>query len=467
MDENEKRTDKVLFRTALSKPDLFPYLLKYEVLSHSELKRIAEEIYRLYRKTGDTVDLSIYHEQIPECEDYVGILEPVVLTEAMITRFQEIVRKKSIENTVYQIPAFHMEKEAIEISDVLKIWKDNVFEYETKIENRGNVGSAGDIYRMLIQIEEDETRRIASGYSGIDEVLGGGWRAGSTYCVMGLTGIGKSIFLTNFAGNLWKSQKQNVLYITTEMNHRQTFDRVFRSSFGCESIGEIRDILVRNKGEPLGGDNLEVIKVHPNDTTCTDIQNEIEELVWKPDVILIDYFDEIRSSERSVANEYEKHGIVAADLKKLAEVNDCPVITATQTNRSAAGEKGGTKAFVGMESIADSHKKVRTLDVLFSIIQEPYMKKENSDGGYYNLLVVKNRYGRNNKMIPFSINYASMRIDECDPKEMKAVLRNEFTEKQAKDIKSGMKKIFENRRQNTDKMTPAEKKIHTTNGRKS
>ena len=458
---DEKLIDKMLFRSAISKPDLFQYLLKYEVLSHSELTRIAEEIYRLYRKTGDIVDLSIYSELIPDCEDYIGILEPVTLTDSMIEYFFENVRRKSIENAVYQIPAHHMKEEDIAITDVLEIWKDNVFEYEAKVENRCNVGSVGDIYRVLVQIEEDETRKIASGYSGIDEVLGGGWRAGSTYCVMGLTGIGKSIFLTNFAGALWKLQRLNVLYITTEMNHKQTFDRIFRSSFNCESTGEIRDILVRNKNEHIGGENLEVIKVHPNDTSCTDIQNEIDELGWTPDVVLIDYFDEIRSSERSIANEYEKHGIVAADLKKLAEVNDCPVITATQTNRSAAGEKGGTKAFVGMESIADSHKKVRTLDVLFSIIQEPYMKREGCDGGYYNLLVVKNRYGRNNRTIPFSINYASMRLDECDPKEMQAELKGDFTEKQKKDFSNRMKNIFDNKRKDIEKMTPAERKVQS------
>ena len=162
------------------------------MLSHGELKRIAKEICRLYEKTGDIVDLSMYCEQIPECEEYVGILDPIILSDATIEHFHEIVREKTVENAVYQIPTHHMEHGSIEIGEMLKIWNDNVFEYENWIENRSNVKSVGDIYRVLTQIEEDDMARIPSGYAGIDQVLNGGWRAGSTYCVMGLTGIGKS-----------------------------------------------------------------------------------------------------------------------------------------------------------------------------------------------------------------------------------------------------------------------------------
>ncbi len=436
MEETNRNLDKILFRTAVSKPDLFAYLVEYDALSHPGLIEIAREISELYQKTGDIVDLSIYEEQIPDFEDYKDILKPVNLTDSMIELACKNIKKISENQVIFELAESVLEGKSVGLEDIIKIWKKSVFEYEKKIEDRFDVTSINDIYKILTQIEGDEVRKLTSGFNNMDQVLKGGWRAGSSYCVMGLTGIGKSIFLANFAGKLWK-KKKNVLYVTTEMNHRQTFDRIFRSAFSCKTIDDIRIVLLKAKDQDLGGEHIEVIKVHPNDTSCSDIQNEVDQLDWTPDVILIDYFDEVRASEKT-ASEYEKHGIVAADMKKLAEINDCPVITATQTNRSAAGEKGGTKSYVGMESVADSHKKVRTLDVLFSIIQEPYMKNEDGMESFYELHVIKNRYGQTSNRLCFKIKYASMSLSECGLDEIGRYLPDAIPEETLRAIRGKM-----------------------------
>ncbi len=210
----------------------------------------------------------------------------------------------------------------------------------------------------------------------------------------------------NFAVQSMKSGYK-ILYISTEMDHIQIYDRILRSYFGDESL-EAVGLRVQNMNfqEEIMG-IIEVIKVHPNDTSCNDIQNEIDNMSNKPDIVIIDYADELRATEK-VANEYDKHGIVASDLKRLAEINNMPVITATQTNRTAEGQDGGTKDWVGMYAVADSQKKVRILDVLFSIKQTITDKNRNQ----IYLDVVKNRYGRVGIQIPFNINYKTMRITE-------------------------------------------------------
>jgi hypothetical protein len=114
-------------------------------------------------------------------------------------------------------------------------------------------------------------------------------------------------------------------------------------------------------------------------------------------------------SHEHTNSEYESQGVVYAGLKKIAEVNNLPVITATQTNRAAEdGEHGGTKDWVGMSAIADSTKKIRLVDILFSITQN----RNNKVGNILNLIVLKNRFGESNIKIPFSINYLTMRLNE-------------------------------------------------------
>ncbi len=113
-----------------------------------------------------------------------------------------------------------------------------------------------------------------------------------------------------------------------------------------------------------------------------------------------------------------------------------PVITATQTNRTAEGQDGGTKDWVGMYAVADSQKKVRILDVLFSIKQTIKDKDRNQ----IYLDVVKNRYGRVGIQLPFNINYKTMRIvednSEQDFKNIEKVLHHkESGQKSIIDIK--------------------------------
>lgn len=312
---------------------------------------------------------------------------------------------------------------------------------EIKEETRHsfNPGSCQDIIDMFKKIEAaEEESKLRTLWPRLDETVGGGLRKGSTYMYMGLSGIGKSIFLSNIARSVWFgdafSSGKDVLYITTEMNEVQTSDRIVRSAFKAYNMKQAKEkmmLYVKNKTE-IKWAHLDVIKVHPNDTSCDDIQKIISELSYKPELIIIDYFDELKASAAS-ASDYDKHGLVAADLKKLAEVNECPVVSATQTNRGGANANGsGTKETMSQADISDSHKKVRTLDVLLGITQTEDMKDDESGTGTYIIQFVKNRYGANGKKILYNIDYKSMRLDEVSytSKDEKAPSKKEKVEKE-------------------------------------
>jgi KaiC/GvpD/RAD55 family RecA-like ATPase len=228
------------------------------------------------------------------------------------------------------------------------------------------------------------------------------WRQKTLTSIIGLSGVGKSIFLVNFARDNLENG-YNVLYISTEMDEVDILERLAKSLY---RVLDEREVILK-EAIPIG--KLSIQKVHPYDTTYLDIQGIIDTLGWKPDIVYIDYADELKSHEEA-KSEYDAQGIIYSGLKKLAEMNDIPVVTATQTNRTAEAEGGGTKKYIGYAAVADSSKKIRLADTLFSIIQSPCDK----DMGIISLTVIKNRKNTSGQKMPFDINYSKMRIEERD-----------------------------------------------------
>ena len=428
--------DCILFRTALSDPKLFDILNKIKVLSSNKLIKLSETLHSYFKKNKSLPDFEYFKDLIPDKPGYEDITKPIEINDATLQAFHDTVHKLSFQSAVLNITENALKLDLdYTIENLIKDVRNATYEYQDKVDDRFELTSYQSILDIVSKHRERKERYLSSGYKRIDKILNnGGWMPGSTYCVMGLTGTGKSIFLCNFAVQSMKSGYKT-LYISTEMDHIQIYDRILRSYFGEESL-EAVGLRVQNMNyqEEIMG-IIEVIKVHPNDTSCSDIQNEIDSMTNKPDIVIIDYADELRATEKA-ANEYDKHGIVASDLKRLAGINNMPVITATQTNRTAEGQDGGTKDWVGMYAVADSQKKVRILDVLFSIKQTIKDKDRNQ----IYLDVVKNRYGRVGIQLPFNINYKTMRISEDnsiqDFKKIEKVLQyKESEQKSIIDIK--------------------------------
>ena len=429
--------DCILFRTALSDPKLFDILNKFKVLSNNKLIKLSEMLYSYYKKNKSLPDFEYFKDLIPDKPGYEDITKTIEINDATLQAFHDTVHKLSFQSAVINIAenALNADKDYT-TENLIKDVRNATYEYQDKVDDRFELSSYKSILDIVRKHRERKERYLSSGYKHIDEVLNtGGWKPGNTYCVMGLTGTGKSIFLCNFAVQSMKSGYKT-LYISTEMDHIKICDRILCSYFGEESLEAVGlrvQNLMKAQEEIMG--IIEVIKVHPNDTSCSDIQSEIDNMSNKPDIVIIDYADELRATEK-VANEYDKHGIVASDLKRLAEINNMPVITATQTNRTAEGQDGGTKDWVGMYAVADSQKKVRILDVLFSIKQTI----KDKDRHQIYLDVVKNRYGRCGIQLPFKINYKTMRITEDNTVQdfkniAKALQHKESEQKSIIDIK--------------------------------
>ena len=91
-------------------------------------------------------------------------------------------------------------------------------------------------------------------------------------------------------------------------------------------------------------------------------------------------------------------------MRALSYTYNCPVITATQINRSGINEHNP-----GVENISESIGLAATADVILSIWQE----EGDIDLGVLRLGMMKNRYGQNFGTTAMAIDYTTLTLSEA------------------------------------------------------
>jgi replicative DNA helicase len=119
-----------------------------------------------------------------------------------------------------------------------------------------------------------------------------------------------------------------------------------------------------------------------------------------PDVIVIDYLNLIAAPEKG-KNSYESIKAVTEQIRALSYHFNCPVVSATQTNRSAYGE-----ANPGLETMSESMGLAHTADAQFSIWSE----EGDIELGQIHLGVNKNRFGPIGAHTTLEIDYPTLTL---------------------------------------------------------
>jgi replicative DNA helicase len=262
----------------------------------------------------------------------------------------------------------------------------------------------------LIDNLSSQVRYIPTGWTWLDEKIGGGFlqEGRSLYVFTGETNIGKSIFLGNVALNIAK-QGKNVLLVTLEMPEVLYAQRI-GSNMTKIPLSKLRTELPTFKQamEEYAGDNPEakiLIKEFPPSTiTVGYLQSYIKKLRnkgYKFDAIVLDYVNLL--TYPGDGNSYEKVKKITEQLRALTYIFNCPIITATQVNRSGFGVSDP-----GMETISESSGLAMTADVIMSIWQEV----TDRELGVIKMGMMKNRFGQNFGQCVLRIDYSTLTLTE-------------------------------------------------------
>ena len=117
-----------------------------------------------------------------------------------------------------------------------------------------------------------------------------------------------------------------------------------------------------------------IISCGKNDMTPGKLKRGLQDLKrtlnWKPDVIVLDYFDNM-GSDGNEKEERHKSNAIAGGLRKLALDEDVLIVTATQTNR-----EGFKSTNVAEHQIGEDKRKLDHITALITISSSSEDKRE-------------------------------------------------------------------------------------------
>lgn len=266
-----------------------------------------------------------------------------------------------------------------------------------------------DIDRHVDDINREE-KYVSTGWQWLDKKLNGGFveTGRALYVFAGETNVGKSILLGNIATNLCK-QGKNVLLVSLEMSE-MLYSKRLSSNIAQVPINETHLSVEYLKESIKNFKNTHkdcslIIKEFPPSTVTpqqlTAYINKLCQTVMRPDAIVLDYINLLKGPPGT--NSYEQIKKVTENVRAMSYKFECPVITATQLNRSGYNETDP-----GLDTVGESYGMGATADCVVSIWQ----RDEDAELNVINLGMMKNRFGPNFGTCAMDIDYGTLTVTE-------------------------------------------------------
>lgn len=244
---------------------------------------------------------------------------------------------------------------------------------------------------------------VSTGWLRIDEITKGGLGKKELGVVIAPTGAGKSMVLVHLGSHALNEGK-TVLHYTLELG-----DTIVGSRYDCCITGVPLADHKRNKERIFDMvselDGHLIIKEYPTKSASTStIKNHIEKLRKRgiePDMIIVDYADLLRPVKSTSEKRHDLENIYE-ELRAIAQTYECPVWTASQTNRS-----GLNAEIITMEAISEAFNKCFVADFIFSLSRT--VQDKNSNTG--RLFVAKNRNGPDGFVYPAFVDWSNVKIN--------------------------------------------------------
>tara|TARA_R110000824_G_scaffold290584_1_gene479105 strand:- start:2216 stop:3580 length:1365 start_codon:yes stop_codon:yes gene_type:complete len=272
---------------------------------------------------------------------------------------------------------------------------------------------------------------MSTGWKIIDDLCKGGLGQGELGVVIAPTGAGKSMALVHLGSQAIKAGKK-VIHYTLELS-----DTVVASRYdSCITGINLQELF--NKKEEIFQEvkDLEgqlVVKEYPTKSAgVTTLYNHLEKLKQyntSPDMIIVDYADLLRSSNKSEEKRHQLESIYE-ELRGMAQEFKCSVWTASQTNRS-----GLSAEVITMEAISEAFNKCFVADFIFSLSRS--IEHRASNGG--RMFIAKNRNGPDGLVYPIYMDTANVKIEVLPQIETFGEVRENALKKQSKSIQEKYK----------------------------
>lgn len=275
------------------------------------------------------------------------------------------------------------------IDDALKLGNDNDFGYDYKVDFEK---------RFEIRIRNP----VTTGWDMIDGLCHGGLGRGELGVVIAPTGAGKSMVLSHLGAQA-VLEGRTVVHYTLELADTVVATR-YDSCITGVPLSDVRSFKeqILEKISDIEGELI--VKEYPTKSaSVATLKNHLEKVQRSGkniDMVIVDYGDLLRP-KRNYKERRTELETIYEELRGLAQEFDCPLWTASQTNRS-----GLNAEVITMESISEAFNKCFVADFIFTVSRTVAHKNTNS-GRFF---VAKNRNGPDGLIYPIFMDTSRVKI---------------------------------------------------------
>lgn len=338
---------------------------------------------------------------------YLKSIDKTYVKEELYKNTEQFIKERSVYNTLMEV-IDQGSTGGLEPSELLS-------KFESACSINLNVDVGIDYFNDIDRHVDDmlrEEKYLKSGWDWVDKKLNGGFleNGRALYVFAGETNVGKSIILGNIATNLCE-QNKNVLLVSLEMSE-MLYSKRLSANISQVPMNEVhlsteylKDSIKKFKHKHSNS-NLIVKEFPPSTLTpqqLTAYINKLSQTMFKPDAIVVDYINLLKGP--TGYNTYEQIKKVTEQVRAISYKFECPIITATQLNRSGYNETDP-----GLDTIGESYGMGATADACISIWQ----RDEDSELNVINMGMMKNRFGPNFGTCTFNIDYSTLTVKEQD-----------------------------------------------------
>ena len=390
--------------------------LKPDLIKDTSIKLTYKLVSEFYQEYGDLptsteiktrCDTDDLKNAVRNTVGYIKNLDKTYNKDELYKNTEQFIKERAVYNTLLDVVE-HGSSGSLEPSELL-----NKFETACNINLNVDVGVNyfKEVDRHIDDMLKDE-KFVKSGWDWLDNKLNGGFleTGRALYVFAGETNVGKSIILGNIATNLCKQNKR-VLLVSLEMSE-MLYSKRLSSNIAQVPINEAH-LSIDYLKESVHGfkskhtDAELIVKEFPPSTVTpqqlTAYITKLSQTSMKPDAIVLDYINLLKGPQGS--NTYDQIKKVTEQVRAISYKFECPIITATQLNRSGYNETDP-----GLDTIGESYGMGATADCVVSIWQ----RDEDSELNVINMGMMKNRFGPNFGTCAMNIDYSTLTVTEQD-----------------------------------------------------
>ena len=315
-----------------------------------------------------------------EFEDENEILKNQVKEYIIRINKTDVDGEEYIKDTALDFCRKQKLKEAM-VKSIGLLQKSSFDEISSVINDALKLGASNEAgYDWIKDFEERFKIRarnpVSTGWAEIDKISKSGLGKGELGVVIAPTGAGKSMVLTHLGAKAIEAGL-NVVHFTLELLDTVVAGR-YDSCITGVGLSNMMSFKEKIYEEIQDIEGKLIVKEYPTRSASVEtLKAHLEKMKlrgFEPDLIIVDYGDLLRPISSQKDEKRHQLETIYEELRGIAQINECPVWTASQTNRS-----GLNAEVITMEAISEAFNKCFVADFIFTVSRT--IEDKNTNGG--------------------------------------------------------------------------------------